>query len=292
MELRNVRGLTADLHRVGVDVAPYEITGVRPGTHLGIPSPTVTLIVDLCGGLVLTGPGLARQTSFTCGLGELHLESFTIHHDGTQIGVQLDLSPGAVRRLFGIPVGALSSMVELDQIDASLTSRLRDAVGAVPHAMRRQTATEILADHLTERCDAPDQADPDAVRAWQRILHTRGRIRVSSLVKESGCSARRLTGVFAAEFGMGPKQAARLVRFDEARHLLEGGRLPADVAADLGYADQPHLSREFASFTGYSPTRYLADRRADELTDSAHPDDVRAPREVSERALQERMPAK
>ncbi|MGO3327447.1 helix-turn-helix domain-containing protein [Gordonia sp. (in: high G+C Gram-positive bacteria)] len=296
MEFRNVRGLKSDLPEsavaaAGVHIAPYDIRGVAPGTHLGLPSPTVTLIVDLRDGLVLTGPGLNRQTSFTCGIGELHVEAYTVHHDGNQVGVQLDLTPGAVRRLFGVPVGSLSSMQELDQVDAALTSRLRDTLGDLPHAVRRQAASAIIADQLIER-DAARSADPDAVRTWQAILRSRGRVRVSSLVEESGWSARKLTGVFAAEFGMGPKQAARLVRFDEARRLLEAGCAPAHVAADLGYADQAHLSREFASFTGRAPTRFLADRRADGLTDAAHLDDARSPREGSERVLGERMSAK
>lgn len=260
MEFRNVRGLTDRLCRAGVAITPYDISGARPGTHIGIPSPTVTLIVDLRDGLVLTGPGLSQQTSFRCGIGELHLQPFTIHHDGDQAGVQLDLTPGAVRRLFGVPVGALASMIELDLLDAAFTARLRDAVGEVPHGQRREAASEIVAEGLADDMDRPADADPDAVRTWQRILRARGDVAVSDLVEQSGWSARRLTGVFAAEFGMGPKQAARLVRFDAARRRIDAGDAAADVAAVCGFSDQAHLSREFTAFTGYSPSRYTAER--------------------------------
>ncbi|GAA4642479.1 helix-turn-helix domain-containing protein [Gordonia humi] len=263
MELRDVRGLTDAVRSAGVDVVPYEITHVAPGTHLGIPSSTVTLIVDLCDGLDLTGPGLPRRTTFTCGIGELHREAFTVHHDGTQIGVQLDLTPGAVRRLFGVPVGELPSMLELDRIDAGFTRRLRDAVGEVPHPARRRAAFDVLVDQMSGRLAGPVGADPDAVRTWRQILRTHGTVTVSQLVEQSGWSARRLTGVFTAEFGMGPKQAARLVRFDTARRRLESGRSPGDVAADLGFADQAHLTREFTAFTGLPPTRFLRVRASE-----------------------------
>ncbi|MCF8608754.1 helix-turn-helix domain-containing protein [Gordonia sp. HY285] len=276
MEFRDVRGLTGRLCRAGVLVTPYDIRGARPGTHLGIPSPTVTLIVDLRDGLLLTGPGLARPTSFRCGIGELHLESFTIHHDGAQVGVQLDLTPGAVRRLFGVPVGSLASMLELDHLDAAFASRLRDAVGSVPHDARSAVATDLLSAQLGDAAGTPTGVDPDAVRTWQRILRSNGRVTVSELVEQSGWSARRLTGVFTAEFGMGPKQAARLVRFDTARHAIDSGRAPSDVAADCGFADQAHMSREFTAFTGLPPTQYLIERDSDFLV-ADHADEPARP---------------
>ena len=44
---------------------------------------------------------------------------------------------------------------------------------------------------------------------------------------------------------MGPKAVARVLRFERALRLLRDGRALADVAYDCGYADQPHLNREF-----------------------------------------------
>ena len=75
---------------------------------------------------------------------------------------------------------------------------------------------------------------PDAERAWRLIQHAGGQITVARLVELSGWSARYLTRVFTAEYGVGPKQAARLARFDHARAELETGGAIADVAADCG----------------------------------------------------------
>jgi methylphosphotriester-DNA--protein-cysteine methyltransferase len=65
---------------------------------------------------------------------------------------------------------------------------------------------------------------------------------------------------FRQQVGLRPKTAARLVRFDEVSRRLDRHR-PLDwgqLAADVGYADQAHLIRDFREFTGSTPTGFLA----------------------------------
>jgi AraC-like DNA-binding protein len=60
--------------------------------------------------------------------------------------------------------------------------------------------------------------------------------------------------------GLAPETAARLVRFEQVwRRLDDGGPAHWDrIAADVGYADQSHLIRDFREFTGGSPAEFLA----------------------------------
>jgi AraC-like DNA-binding protein len=43
---------------------------------------------------------------------------------------------------------------------------------------------------------------------------------------------------------------------DEARRQLLAGRSPADVAATVGFHDQPHLTRHFRRHVGTTPGRF------------------------------------
>ncbi|GAB08169.1 putative AraC family transcriptional regulator [Gordonia araii NBRC 100433] len=256
MELRDVRGLT------GIEVNPYRIVGAEPGEHIGLPSSTVTLIVDLASGLNLSEPEQARVRTFRCCLGGMHLRPVTIHHDGTQIGIALGLDPAAARTLFGVPAGELwSTNIELDAAAPGLARRLYDETGAVPHEQRAAVAKRIVAE--VARSSSSPPANPDAEHAWRVIQQTRGAITVAELVERSGWSARRLTGVFTAEYGAGPKQAARLARFDHARERLEAGEAIAAVAFACGYSDQSHLTREFTAIAGHPPREFLAVRAAE-----------------------------
>ncbi|MGO8883630.1 MAG: helix-turn-helix domain-containing protein [Streptosporangiaceae bacterium] len=66
--------------------------------------------------------------------------------------------------------------------------------------------------------------------------------------------------------GLTPKAAARVVRFDRARRLLQQRALrPAQpvlarLAADCGYYDQAHLAREFRALAGCPPRQWLAEQ--------------------------------
>jgi methylphosphotriester-DNA--protein-cysteine methyltransferase len=74
-----------------------------------------------------------------------------------------------------------------------------------------------------------------------------------------GWSHKHLIAKFKQQIGVGPKTAARLVRFDQVWRRLDERR-PLDwgqVAADSGYADQAHLIRDFREFTGTTPTDFV-----------------------------------
>jgi len=105
---------------------------------------------------------------------------------------------------------------------------------------------------------------PEVRWAWRQLLASGGAIRITDLAAETGWSGHHLTSRFRTEIGLTPKAAARVIRFDRARHLLvrhaadDGYRL-ADLAAACGYFDQAHLAREFRSLAGCPPSQWLTE---------------------------------
>jgi AraC-like DNA-binding protein len=79
---------------------------------------------------------------------------------------------------------------------------------------------------------------PEVARAWRLLLSTGGTVPVAGLAQEVGWSRRHLAERFRAEIGLGLKEAARVVRFDRARRMLQ--RL-ADAERSPGQGrDGPH----------------------------------------------------
>ena len=128
--------------------------------------------------------------------------------------------------------------------------------------LRRLAATTATA----TRAATAASAAPEIRFAWRQLLQTGGTARISDLAAETGWSGRHLTSRFRAEIGLTPKAAARVIRFDRARHLLirqaseksSGYRL-ADLAAACGYFDQAHLAREFRALAGCPPSQWITE---------------------------------
>nr|WP_246293401.1 helix-turn-helix domain-containing protein [Naumannella cuiyingiana] len=90
------------------------------------------------------------------------------------------------------------------------------------------------------------------------MQRTGGTVRIDELATRIGWGRRRLTREFRAEYGVSPKQAARVTRFDRSRRLLAAGRPLAELAASAGFFDQAHLSREYAALAERSPGQLRA----------------------------------
>jgi AraC-like DNA-binding protein len=93
-------------------------------------------------------------------------------------------------------------------------------------------------------------------------LLTRG-TQVSVVADEVGYSRRRLSTLVRDEVGVTPQELRRIGRFERShaalrRQAAAGPVSISDVAADCGYADHAHLTREWARLAGCSPTTWLA----------------------------------
>ena len=121
-------------------------------------------------------------------------------------------------------------------------------------------------------CETLPAATPDPLVAWcaSRIEARCGQLAIAALADESGAGARRIERSFARQVGIAPKQLARITRFRGLIAAAEAGEGSwADLAARFGYADQPHMVREFRALAGLSPTEFLAGRPVGNLQDAA-----------------------
>jgi transcriptional regulator GlxA family with amidase domain len=76
------------------------------------------------------------------------------------------------------------------------------------------------------------------------------------MAEQIGLSSRQLEREFRSGVGLSPKALARIVRFQNLLRLVGEGPLRewAYLAVEGGYADQPHMVREFREFAGQSPS--------------------------------------
>ena len=104
----------------------------------------------------------------------------------------------------------------------------------------------------------PDPQAELATALVDRIRTDRTIRRVTDFARAEGMSVRLLQRLFAGYVGVGPKWVILRYRIHEAleRAGTEEAVEWAGLAADLGYADQAHLVRDFTATVGVSPTAY------------------------------------
>lgn len=247
----------------------YAGSGLAPGVHRGLPSGWLTMVFSLDRPLC-TAPfpeawsAGVRDRQWVV-LGGLHTRAAMVEQPRSWAGVQLALHPLGARRLWGLPAAAMP----VDQWDArdllgTETDRVVEELHAAPDWPGRYAAVNGFLLRQLSRHAEGKPTRPEVAEAWRLLTCPTGQTPVGATAARVGYSRRRLTQLFAAEVGHGPKTVGRLARFDTTRHLL-GGRAArqarldlAELAAATGYYDQSHLAREFREFAGLGPSEWLA----------------------------------
>jgi AraC-like DNA-binding protein len=99
--------------------------------------------------------------------------------------------------------------------------------------------------------------DPTASAVAHRLELAAGPGVVAQLAADVGLSERQLQRRCHIAFGYGPKTLQQVLRFQRALRLARAGGRLADVAAEVGYADQAHLARETRRLAGVPLTDLL-----------------------------------
>lgn len=247
------------LHPFVSSMAGYRVEGAGPGTHIGMPSGSITLIISLDQPLDLLGAD-GRQDSFDTAVAGLHARPAHIHHDGRQHGIELGLTPSGAAQLVGGPAGELAG-TSVD-LDAFLGPRARHLHEQVSETSGWAQRFALVTSALFADAEPRWQPRAEVAHAWRMIEGSRGRLPIGEVAREVGWSPRHLAQQFRREYGHTPKTTARVLRFEEGRSLIAAGRSLVDAATAAGYADQSHLNRDWLDLAGTSPTRWL---REDEI---------------------------
>ena len=163
--------------------------------------------------------------------------------------------PSAGGPALGIP------LTELRDLRADLADLRPAQARQLTAALDPEVATAQMLD-VTAALVADGAPDPEVT--WAARLLRDPAVRAEDVAAEVGLSLRQLRRRCQAAVGYGPKTLQRVLRF--RRFLARVDARPdvldlAAIAAEAGYADQAHLTRECAKLAGLTPAA-LARKRA------------------------------
>jgi len=167
--------------------------------------------------------------------------------------------PGAAGPALGLPMSELLNQ-RVDAADLG-TGPATELARALPDSLGPARALRVLA-RMTGALTVEGPADPLAARA-ARMLRQPG-TRAEGVAERLDVSERQLRRRCQAAVGYWPATLRRVLRFRRFVAWADAGAPGGDlatVAAELGYADQAHLTRECARLAGLTPTALLAARQ-------------------------------
>ena len=150
----------------------------------------------------------------------------------------LELEPGKDRvRIFEHPIAwlqsSLNECIQAGKIDEAVAAVKQYFLDTRPHAA----------------------ADNTLYKAGDAMREANGTMPVSQVAAAAHATVRTLERKFKQSSGHSVKDVSGLMRFEQVRnklwHYPNSGL--AGLAAELGYSDQAHLSKEFKRYSGTTP---------------------------------------
>lgn len=160
------------------------------------------------------------------------------------------LRPSALARLSAEPA---------DLVDTSAAIVAPELRLAVAHAMPDlERAAGVFAEWLAERVGPPTPEGRLADAMSDLLMADAGILRVEDAAERLRVSVRTLQRLAHRTVGLSPAAMIRRRRLQEAAQRIreEPGAVLADVAAELGYADQAHLANDFRTVLGLTASSY------------------------------------
>ncbi len=187
-----------------------------------------------------------------------------VAHDGRAAA-----SSGFVNRVIYVETSALGEELIGPAVDQPtlLDARMRDRVAALNDVLaspedelEAETRFAFVAERIRSLLGSPSPQVGDSVspepaeelRAWLDA-NLFERVTLAAASQTIGASPTQLTRAFSRRFGLPPHAYVTGRRLGAARDRILRGQSLADVAAEVGFVDQAHLTRRFKEFLDTTP---------------------------------------
>lgn len=179
-------------------------------------------------------------------------DTYTSAEGGCAPAIVAQMAPLGAYKLLGPVVSEIGgTIVGLEDIVGADARRLSEQVRS---ARTWEERGRLLDAFLLDRAAHGPQPSPEVTQAWHLLARSRGTDPIGAIARQVGWSHKHLITRFTQQIGVTPHLAARLLRLSMVWRHLDDQQSWARIAAECGYADQAHLTREFRHLTGTTPS--------------------------------------
>ena len=219
-----------------------------------IPTGSVQLIFHKADRMFSSTKSDLQPQSFICGqsIGYSDLKL-----TGTVRMIVTVFHPNGAKPFFKIPINQFCnfdiSVNDLEEIS------LKELNAKVLDAETNEESINHIEEYLISKLYLSDTFDHKRISAAIQLVNKNTAPNIHLLADACCLSEKQFNRKFSEYVGINPKKFLRIVRFQRALyklHLNPRDNL-AQLASECGFYDQPHMTKEFNTFSGYSPIEYL-----------------------------------
>lgn len=173
-----------------------------------------------------------------------------IRSDGNLEMIVAVFYPHAIGMFIDTPPSAFYNL-EISGYDIE-NRRLNETAARILDSRSGDNAIDILEHWLLTKINPT--LNLQRIGSSLKLLLNNPSVLVNALAADACLSRKQYERVFREQVGMNPKEYTRVVRFQKALRMMQGGsRNYVEIAVDCGYADQSHFIREFKAMSGHTP---------------------------------------
>jgi transcriptional regulator GlxA family with amidase domain len=173
--------------------------------------------------------------------------------------IEVDLQPGALHRLTGIP---FREMVNTD-IDAEtvFSAEIRRVNERLNNSDSYQEMIAVIEHFFFRQVDRIRKKMSPVDHALHLMSVSNEDQSVDAIARMSYLSPRQLERKFIESIGVGPKTFSRICRFNRSYWLRFADPLADwyDIAISCGYTDYQHMVKDYKSFAFATPSRFFSE---------------------------------
>lgn len=170
--------------------------------------------------------------------------------------------PGGFRAFTGADTAALTDrVVALSEVFGAAAAAYERGILAADDDVDRVAVADAF---LLAHRPPPDARYDELLSIVAGMVADPTLTTVDAVAERFAVTPRTLQRLFRRYVGVNPKWVLQRLRLHDAAQLIDTGQAPdlATLAANLGWYDQAHFSRDFADVVGMPPGAYAAARRA------------------------------
>ena len=180
-----------------------------------------------------------------------------LQYDGQIDMLVVVFRPAGVRAFFSLPLNKTAGLrLSAEEMEDKQLLQLENALISTEE---EDLSIQLIEQFLMKRLTHLSSHNLKRINTTIRLIES-GESDISRLADAACLSTKQFSRVFSEHTGVNPKEFSRTRRFQRALHLLKKNPHTSftALAYECGYYDQSHMIKEFKSYSGYTPTEYLA----------------------------------